>query len=249
MRLSVPRRPACALPKTMESLFATTMPIMDNSRTMPSFSTATSPISCLPSVVSMLTSRNCFAEKVIHDLMEATRKQLLFVKVRWPEAIDMSLWPYALYQAACNDYLVPQYNEGLSKLDIFGNLLINANLKSIHTFRCPVYVLVGNVSSAGTVELDLGLTSASLLSMHATSLLALHCAFYKCDLTTNEVKKYKAPLNVHDSKQTYGVNYFETYAPVVTWFAIRLMINFGITFGWTLKQIDFINQDLPSSAH
>ena len=30
-------------------------------------------------------------------------------------------------------------------------------------------------------------------------------------------------LNVHGGKQTYGVNYFETYAPVVTWFAIRLM--------------------------
>lgn len=62
----------------------------------------------------------------------------------------------------------------------------------------------------------------------------------KRDLTTNEVKKYKARLNVHGGKQTYGVNYFETYAPVVTWFAIRLMIVFGIVFGWTLKQIDFI---------
>ncbi|KAL7530988.1 hypothetical protein ACHAWF_008366 [Thalassiosira exigua] len=62
----------------------------------------------------------------------------------------------------------------------------------------------------------------------------------KRDLTTNEIKKYKARLNVHGGKQTYGVNYFETYAPVVTWFAIRLMIVFGITFGWTLKQIDFV---------
>ncbi|KAL7523209.1 hypothetical protein ACHAWF_000425, partial [Thalassiosira exigua] len=59
----------------------------------------------------------------------------------------------------------------------------------------------------------------------------------KCDLITNEIKKYKACLNVHGDKQTYGVNCFETYAPVVTWFAIRLMIVFGITFGWTLKQI------------
>ncbi|KAL7523193.1 hypothetical protein ACHAWF_000419 [Thalassiosira exigua] len=55
----------------------------------------------------------------------------------------------------------------------------------------------------------------------------------KCDLTTNKINKYKARLNVHDGKQTYG-------APVVTWFAICLMIIFGITFGWTLKQINFI---------
>jgi hypothetical protein len=36
------------------------------------------------------------------------------------------------------------------------------------------------------------------------------------------------------------MNYFETYAPVVTWFAIRLMIIFGIIFCWALRQVDFI---------
>ena len=45
---------------------------------------------------------------------------------------------------------------------------------------------------------------------------------------------------MHGGKQTYGINYFDTYAPVVTWFAIRLMVTFELIFGWTLKQIDFI---------
>ena len=62
----------------------------------------------------------------------------------------------------------------------------------------------------------------------------------KRDLTTNEITKYKARLNVHGGKQTFGVNYFETYAPVVTWFAIRLMIVIGITFNWSMRQVDFI---------
>ncbi|KAL7525296.1 hypothetical protein ACHAWF_001294, partial [Thalassiosira exigua] len=62
----------------------------------------------------------------------------------------------------------------------------------------------------------------------------------KRDLVTNEIKKNKARLKVHGGKQTYGINYFETYAPIVTWFAIRLMIVFGITSSWTLKQIDFV---------
>jgi hypothetical protein len=35
------------------------------------------------------------------------------------------------------------------------------------------------------------------------------------------------------------MNYFKTYAPVVTWFAIRLMIAFGIIFSWVLRQVDF----------
>jgi hypothetical protein len=38
----------------------------------------------------------------------------------------------------------------------------------------------------------------------------------------------------------YGMNYFKTYAPVVTWFAIRLMIVFGIIFCWSLCQVDFV---------
>jgi hypothetical protein len=36
------------------------------------------------------------------------------------------------------------------------------------------------------------------------------------------VKKHKAQLNLHGGKQVYGMNYFETYAPVVTWFATSL---------------------------
>jgi hypothetical protein len=40
----------------------------------------------------------------------------------------------------------------------------------------------------------------------------------KRDIKTQQVYKHKARLNVHGGKQVYGKNYFETYAPVVTWF-------------------------------
>ncbi len=36
------------------------------------------------------------------------------------------------------------------------------------------------------------------------------------------------------------MNYFETYTPFVTWFAISLMIIFGIIFCWALQQVDFV---------
>jgi hypothetical protein len=54
------------------------------------------------------------------------------------------------------------------------------------------------------------------------------------DLTTNKVKSHKARLNLHGGKQVYGMNYFETYTPVVAWLTIRLMIIFGIIFCWAL---------------
>ena len=62
----------------------------------------------------------------------------------------------------------------------------------------------------------------------------------KRNLVTNEITKYKARLNVHGGKQTFGENYFDTYAPVVTWFAIRLLIICAIVLNWQLRQVDFI---------
>jgi hypothetical protein len=56
----------------------------------------------------------------------------------------------------------------------------------------------------------------------------------KCNLTMNKVKSHKARLNLHGGKQVYIMNYFVTYTPVVTWFAIRCMIIFGIIFCWAL---------------
>ena len=62
----------------------------------------------------------------------------------------------------------------------------------------------------------------------------------KRDLTTNAIVKYKARLNLHGGKQEFGVNYFDTYAPVITWFAVRLMLMFGIINGWAMRQVDFV---------
>jgi hypothetical protein len=62
----------------------------------------------------------------------------------------------------------------------------------------------------------------------------------KCDLATNKVVKNKARLNLHGRKQVCGMSNFETYAPVVTWSAIRLMIVFGFIFSWALWQVDFL---------
>jgi hypothetical protein len=42
----------------------------------------------------------------------------------------------------------------------------------------------------------------------------------KQHLTTGKVTKHKARLNLHGGKQEFGTNYYETYAPVVIWFAI-----------------------------
>jgi hypothetical protein len=62
----------------------------------------------------------------------------------------------------------------------------------------------------------------------------------KRDLTTGKVTKHKARLNLHSGKQEFGTNCYKTYVPVVTWFAIRLLIVFGILFDWALRQVDLV---------
>jgi hypothetical protein len=68
----------------------------------------------------------------------------------------------------------------------------------------------------------------------------------KRNLTTGEIVKHKARLNLHGGMQEYGLNYYETHAPVVTWFAIRLMIVFSILFNRAMRQIDFV-MELPQA--
>ena len=62
----------------------------------------------------------------------------------------------------------------------------------------------------------------------------------KHNFPTGEVIKYNARPNLHRGIGDYGVNYYDTHAPVVTWFAIRLMIVFGILFNQAMRQMDFI---------
>jgi hypothetical protein len=63
---------------------------------------------------------------------------------------------------------------------------------------------------------------------------------HKRNLTTNQVKSHKTRLNLHGKKQIYGMNYFKTFAPVVTWFAVRLMIIFGIILDGTFARLTLL---------
>ena len=62
----------------------------------------------------------------------------------------------------------------------------------------------------------------------------------KRDLVTRIPYKYKARLNIHGGKQEFGVNYYDTFSPVITWVTLRLLLIFTLIFGWTARQIDYV---------
>jgi Reverse transcriptase (RNA-dependent DNA polymerase) len=62
----------------------------------------------------------------------------------------------------------------------------------------------------------------------------------KRDLSTGDVVKWKARLNVDGSKQQAGIDYDQTYAPVTSWVSVRLILILAVLQGWMTKQLDFV---------
>ena len=51
--------------------------------------------------------------------------------------------------------------------------------------------------------------------------------------------KHKARLNAHGGMQIYGETYWDTYAPVVNWISIRMMLTLSIIHNLYTTSIDF----------
>ena len=62
----------------------------------------------------------------------------------------------------------------------------------------------------------------------------------KRDIKTQAVKKYKARLNIDNSRMKKGIHYDQTYSPVASWNSIRLVLSLIAAFGWHTQQIDYV---------
>jgi hypothetical protein len=54
------------------------------------------------------------------------------------------------------------------------------------------------------------------------------------------ILKHKARLCAHGGMQTWGVNYWETYAPVVNWLSVRTLLALSIIHDLETRSIDFV---------
>ncbi len=79
--------------------------------------------------------QNGRAKKAIRDLSESAHKQLLHSQARWPSAIRLSLWLYALRTAVAVHNTLPTLEAGISRLELFSSIRVVGVLWQIRSFR------------------------------------------------------------------------------------------------------------------
>ena len=62
----------------------------------------------------------------------------------------------------------------------------------------------------------------------------------KRQIESQEIYKWKARLNIHGGQQIHGINYWDTYTPVITWPVICFFFILSIIEHWKTQQLDFI---------
>ena len=76
---------------------------------------------------------------------------MLHAQHRWPAAIHLALWPYALRYATYLHNTLPVLDDGTCRLELFSSIHVGMKLKHMHTFGCPVFALQNELSSGGTI--------------------------------------------------------------------------------------------------
>ena len=70
---------------------------------------------------------------------------------RWPNAVDLALWPYVLHYAVNLYNMVLVLSDGTSRLEKFFGTSIGMHMQDHHTFACPAFALQNAISAGNTI--------------------------------------------------------------------------------------------------
>ena len=95
--------------------------------------------------------QNGIAERAIRDITDTTRTMLLHAKARWPSAVHLCLWPYAVRMAVYIYNTAPVLLDGKSRIELFSGVNVGFCMKDNHVFGCPVFALQNDLAAGNTV--------------------------------------------------------------------------------------------------
>ena len=93
--------------------------------------------------------QNGIAERRIKDLTERSRTSLLHAMHRWPSAITINLWPYALRYINDVYNATPALKSGQTPLERFSATAVRPKVLDFHPPFYPVYVLHNDLQGRG----------------------------------------------------------------------------------------------------
>jgi hypothetical protein len=163
--------------------------------------------------------QNGRAERKIRDLQDGARASLLHAMKRWPSAITINLWPYAMrYINDVNNY-VPRKGECEAPIELFSSTKMSKKLNNFHHFGCPVYVLDHNLQSGRRsrmkwkervrVGVNLGFSPQHAKSVHLILSLQSGCVSpqFHCTFDSNfeTLKEYNLPVSLWQEKAHFVI--------------------------------------------
>ena len=95
--------------------------------------------------------QNGITENKIRDIQKHARKMILFAKSKWPAAVNTHLWSYAIHHAVNIANMFPKEITDVSPLEKFGRTSVLPQLKTFHTFGCPVYALDSRLQTGNSI--------------------------------------------------------------------------------------------------
>jgi hypothetical protein len=161
--------------------------------------------------------QNGRTERKIRDLQDMARTSLLHAIRKWPQAITINLWPYAMRYANEVNNALAKKGEKSSPQELFSGITTKVPLRQFQPFGCPTYVLDSDLQAgkrAGSkwkdrarLGINLGFSPQHARSVHLILSLTTGCVSpqFHCKFDTHfsTLQEFQQPTSLWQEKAKF----------------------------------------------
>ena len=169
-----------------------------------------------------------FLQRLDWDRVPTTstgRAMTFLAKLTYNYRLDLEAVPYPTAMAVkANDADTPTYAEAMASSDAEG-------------FRAAMDKEIAELVQKKAWDL----VPKSVAVKARKKVLGSTWAFRRKRYPDGSLRKLKARICVRGDQQVMGVDVFDTFAPVISWSVVRLVLSLAVAFSWSTAQVDYAN--------